>query len=80
MHDILNDDVLKTILKSFEKTNDAYFVRLVCKRWSQLVKPFTKRNGLKKVAEYFASLGNTVALEYLHTYYKTFGFDPTPIN
>lgn len=67
----INDDVLRKILENFNQI-EIFFVRLVCKRWSNLVQPIVGRNVLKAVAENFASIGSKSALEYLNTYYQTY--------
>jgi hypothetical protein len=63
----LDDNVLKLILERFHEKAESFFVRLVCKRWSTIVKKTTVN--VNRVAQYYAEQNSRTGLEWLQGRY-----------
>ena len=60
----LVDDLLLSILKWFQKTEESFFLSLVCKRWKKLI-AIDDRITKLQILNHYASVGSIAALKLL---------------
>ena len=74
INDILNDDLLRLMLRCFVNQPETFFIRLVCKKWAAALQKSLNANpnsiyNVPRVAAHYARNNCRSALEWLDTNY-----------